>query len=453
MCGPDGTPDSGVLLVGDKRLNWMDTSDLISVGRLIRDDKELRRTAAGFIGYGDTKSGDRVLLAVDNHYDSRVYDTLASVLREKGAKVDVVVVDAGPDYEVGEAEEVDIVMRREPWDNKPRRWEGIPWIERLAAERNYDLLVHGKGGGIPQTSHRYEAAPWLTVEQFASQATTVPREVHVAINEKLWDDFRLRGVGGRVHLTDPEGTDLTYTLHQDYFDGTRRGYGEVPWWGHVMGHGPTPILPQEDASGVVAGTMNHVSRAFPRIEVTLEKGRVEQVRGGGGYGDAWRALKKESDGTKYPSFPETGLFWLWEVAIGTNPKISRPSNLEMASSGGFEWERRRAGVIHCGFGTRWRGPEEKWAGAEGILYGHLHVHLLFPTLQITALDGSVMSIIEHGHLTVLDDPEIRKLAAKYGDPDVVLREDWIPDMPGINAPGLYEEYAKNPGKFIYATAK
>lgn len=33
------------------------------------------------------------------------------------------------------------------------------------------------------------------------------------------------------------------------------------------------------------------------------------------------------------------------------------------------------------------------------------------------------------HQTIsLDDPEIRKIAAKYGDPDQLLREDLIPDI-------------------------
>jgi hypothetical protein len=450
MCESDDGPVEGVTKVGDHDLRWLDTSDLLTVARYIRDDPELRRTAAGFIGYGSTKPGDKILMAVDSNYDGRVYDAIATALREKGAKVDVIVTDAGEDREADEAEEIRTVIRREPWDNNPRRWEGIPWIERLAAERGYDLLVHGKGGGIPATDHRYEAVPWLTTEQFASTATTFPRDLHVLINEKLWNSFRVDGVGGRVHLTDPEGTDLTYTLFPEYFDGTRRGYAETPWWGHVMGHAPTPILPQEDAQGVVCGTTNHVSRPFPRIEVELKKGRVEAVRGGAGYGEAWRAVMKEAEGIKYPSFPDTGLFWLWEVAVGTNPKIARPSNISRISSGGFEWERRRAGVIHCGFGTRWRGPEERWAGENGLVYGHLHVHLLFPTLRITTPDGRVLSVIEHGHLTALDDPEVRALAAKYGDPDEVLREDWIPDLPGINAPGLYEDYAKDPARFIYS---
>jgi hypothetical protein len=30
-------------------------------------------------------------------------------------------------------------------------------------------------------------------------------------------------------------------------------------------------------------------------------------------------------------------------------------------------------------------------------------------------------------MLALDDPEVRKIAEKYGDPDELLREDWVPD--------------------------
>ena len=50
----------------------------------------------------------------------------------------------------------------------------------------------------------------------------------------------------------------------------------------------------------------------------------------------------------------------------------------------------------------------------------------------------------------LDDPEVRKLAEKYGDPDDLLREDWVPQIPGITAAGSYEDYAREPGKWIYS---
>ena len=58
-------------------------------------------------------------------------------------------------------------------------------------------------------------------------------------------------------------------------------------------------------------------------------------------------------------------------------------------------------------------------------------------------------MIEKGHLTALDDPEIRKLAAQYGDPDELLQEAWVPAVPGINVEGDYfQDYANNPAPWI-----
>ena len=448
MCeGPDHAAVDQVVTSGGTRVVQVD--DLMSYAREVCHQPEVRRTAPGFIGYGATKPGDRVLIAVDTHYDKRVTEAVARGLREMGASVDVITVEVQPDRPFTTTDEIDVVMRREPWSKRPRRWEGLPWVEELAQREGYTLLVHGKGGGIPNVPHRYEAIPWLQLDHFASEATIYPRDLHTLINLKTWNAFFEKGRGGRVHVTDPEGADFTYTLFPDYFDGTRRGYTEVPWWGHILGHAPTPIIPKEDATGVICGTTSHFQQPFPRIKVTLENGRVEKIEGGGDYGAAWRELKDEGEKTHYPCFPRPGLFWLWEIAIGTNPKISRPRNIHMLSSGGFEWERRRSGIIHCGMGTRWRGPEEVWAGERGILYGHLHVHLFFPTLVITPPQGKDIVVIDKGHLASLDDAEVRDLASKYGDPDKILDAGWSPGVPGIDAPGSYDDYAKDPKKYIF----
>ena len=36
-------------------------------------------------------------------------------------------------------------------------------------------------------------------------------------------------------------------------------------------------------------------------------------------------------------------------------------------------------------------------------------------------------VIREGHLTSLDDPEVRRSAQKHGEPDEILLEDWIPN--------------------------
>lgn len=431
-------------------LRSADIADLLPIARELANWRENRDSHIGFVGYNKTGPGNKVLIAVDREYDLAVPHGIAEALREKGAHVDILIADIGePDREFDFLDEVRVIMRREPWDKNPRRWEGMPYIEDFAARRRYDLLIHGKGGPIPKTDHRYEQIPWLRTEHFLQRSTIYPLDLHLLINKKTWDPVWQYGRGGRARLTDAEGTNITWTYWDEYYDGTRYGFSATPRNGHLFGHPVPPIIDKEDAAGVVAGTTSHFSRAFPQVKVELEGGQIVKIAGGAAYGDAWRDLLEESKRTQYPCFPRPGLFYLWEVAIGTNPKILRPSHIERHSSGGFEWERRRSGVIHMGFGTLWRSAEEKWAGEQGILYGHLHIHLLFPTFTITTKAGMEHTIIRNGRLTALDDPEVRALATKYGDPDDLLTEDWIPRIPGITCPGSYEEYAQNPGAWIY----
>jgi hypothetical protein len=455
MCGTGshdhGTESAPTVQRGATGVRVLSTNRLQEMATHVVGSDEVRRSAAGFIGYGATNRGDKVLIAVPRMVDDQVLDSVVGAFHDRGAKVDVLVMHDEPDREFEARDEITMMMRREPYWVNLRRGDRAPWVEELAARQKYDLLIHGAAGPVPASSTRYEAFPWTTQEHFLSDANLFPRALHMLINQKTWSRIT-DNIGGRIHLTDPEGTNLSLTIQEHPFHDGRHDYGFKPKWGHLMAHPPTPIGADDDTCGVIAGTMSHYGRAFERIEISLENSRATSIKGGGEYGNAWRELEDESKGTQYPCFPEPGLFWLWELAIGTNPKIRRPSNIDRLSSDGFEWERRRAGVIHCGLGTRWRSAEEDWAAERGLLYGHLHVHLLFPTLTIETVDGRTVPVIERGRLSAYDDPEVRDLASRIGDPDQLLHDDWTPSIPGITAPGSYEDYARDPGRYIYGLA-
>ncbi|MFT5350048.1 MAG: hypothetical protein ACI9MF_000863, partial [Gammaproteobacteria bacterium] len=65
----------------------------------------------------------------------------------------------------------------------------------------------------------------------------------------------------------------------------------------------------------------------------------------------------------------------------------------------------------------------RFAEEHGYPHHHKDFVLFRPTLIV---DGEV--IIDKGHLLALDDPEIRAIAAKYGDPDTLLKQTWHADQ-------------------------
>jgi len=65
-----------------------------------------------------------------------------------------------------------------------------------------------------------------------------------------------------------------------------------------------------------------------------------------------------------------------------------------------------AGAVHWGFGG---GPQKKRVHIDGIMF------------QTTILTNGT-PIVERGRLKALDDPKIRELASKYGEPDRILAE-------------------------------
>ena len=439
---------------------------------------------------------DRVLLVVSPLYDPEVVDAAVAAIREKGADVDVVHLNEGeeprrihPWYDEypgvtfpadpidDSINELDAAMTPDerfdlgstvslwPWAPYPdRERTDVEWWQ--GAAENYDVLLHGLGGPVQRRSYRYERFPWREVDNLAGNAPTFPRDLWTLIDTKTAARVER---AEKMHLTDPEGTDLTWTNYK-----TTSRYAPS----HVFAH---PLLPtsETDTSGVIKGTINHAA-PFPAIEIEVEQGKAVSVSGGGEFGDLWREtleVMREYDGeygelwndsfemwrdkrdedfdydyydADYDYFDGTpGLFWLWEAAIGTNPKALRPTGRPMDQNMFPLTARLRAGVMHLGLGSAngmW-GVEQR-AAEKGLPWGHAHVHLFFPTLEATMPDGSTEKIIENGYLTILDDPEVRDLAATYGDPDEILAVDWVPPVPGISVEGDYEDYAEAPLEWL-----
>ena len=119
-------------------------------------------------------------------------------------------------------------------------------------------------------------------------------------------------------------------------------------------------------------------------------------------------------------------------------------------------ERNRMGVFHSGFGSRMHGKGFlEYAQEHNLPTGHIHVHNYFMTFEVKLQDSNYWhKIVDRGWVTAMDDPEIRALAVKYGDPDELLSYDWIPPLPGINCEGDYlKDYAPDPIGYLKTQMK
>ena len=58
-----------------------------------------------------------------------------------------------------------------------------------------------------------------------------------------------------------------------------------------------------------------------------------------------------------------------------------------------------------------------------------------------------------GSAEALEDVGVRALASRYGNPTQILTRDYVTALPGVNAPGSYDEYARHPGAYWTKWAK
>jgi hypothetical protein len=398
----------------------------------------------------DLQKGEKVLVRMTSWHHPMVIEAVELTLKKFEVDYTLEIEDKGPIPKWDGSDEVEYYLKRTK--------ELASWMDEwreMDANSTYDKIIMGYGGPIlAQRKTKIQRMPFIVPEQVASPAHQTPAEVLKAIDDWTWERI---GKAHRVHLTDPEGTDIRFTNHAAYWNDDRTKYrrdhaertaaDNIPMWedylpGHIYGRPPFH-LEQEDGNGVIAGTMNHIA-PYPRMELEIRDSKIVEIRGGGEFGEKLRQVEEQTKDVQYPGYNTPGIMQWWEASIGTSPKIHRPREGYPEGYNCGLYERMRSGIIHIGFGTVISSDPEREAARNGDLVGHWHVHLNYPTYVAEGPDGDEV-IIEHGHLKALDDPKIREIAAKYGDPDEILREDWIPAVPGLNLPGDYDrDYAADP---------
>jgi hypothetical protein len=499
-----------------------------SVDDVMPSAREIVRNRNGIqgAGMGILQSGDGVLLVPTAEAEPMILDALRRALEERGVKVHIKY-----NYElvgVSKADAEALIKQRESYTSEQGFMEAVGWIENQFPEPEgakkwlqqrrpdlYKVLFPASREMSPHTKQVWEKLkrdsvgpgivaylkqhPEVRGAYWGKGGSTGLRRAMNPVPEKflgiLWADNRyevMSQIGSfpadvwqlaeektleplahvdRIHVTDPEGTDISADVNEVQSQRWARGSYQR---GHLymfpnqatgrFGYSVVdyPAFQKEwlarepvvRANGVIAGTHNHTGM-YPRWEVRFKDGYIVGVKGGGTYGDILSEFLKYP-GTQdlvYPFHEKPGFWYLYEAAFGTHPKYFR--NPKELMEGSLGPDRLHAGVIHWGLGIRlWHDPDgpvesKKWlefTARHNVPRDHsFHTHTYFSTykLRIRGADRWV-DTLDRGRLTSLDDAEVRALASRYGDPTRVLEDDWIIDVPGISAPGSYAAYARDP---------
>lgn len=438
--------------------------------------RKLVKKEQGRAALGPVKKGGAVLIVTLPDQDEFVQEAIIQALREEGAeKVDFIFEHTFSElgervFSVEDGWREAGTMESEPWDMSGSQFYSdiaAGLRDYLTQHPEYATVYFGLGGRnhlmyqLKEYFVKYKEC-WLfnNWEEFLSKAWTYPDELLIEIERRI---IAVLGQASMVRITDPEGTHLEYPLTAEE---ARRWQRNAWWAGHLNldllmatteESAKLPVSPAvppvfRDVNGVLAGTSNHMG-FIPRIELFIEGGRLAAVKGGGRYGEMIGEMKDRHRNVHWPGYPDKGFFWYCDCALCTVVKAFRRKSDLFKSY----WrlpnitERNRAGVFHQGIGSRRHGKKYlSYARKHNLNTGHIHVHNYFATFEVKIQDSEYWyKIVDKGRPTAMDDPGLRALAVKYGDPDDLLSFDWIPPLPGINCAGDYlTDYAPDPVAYL-----
>ncbi len=299
-------------------------------------------------------------------------------------------------------------------------------------------------------------------QRFLSDFVLFPDEIVQCLDRNI---FKLASRVAEIRVTDPAGTYFTCPVDEEdaavWAESQKIAPSSHAIGIPVMG---TRLLTMRDllkpatikvskCNGVIAGTCGHYG-FYPHIKAYLRDGWVERIEGGGKMGDLLQEVMTRTRDIQFPDFPKPGWLYLNGIAIGTNPKGFR--NTDMFDSLDLlpnSFDRLRSGVIHWDMGGETYSESFlKFVEENKLPAKHAwHIHTYFNTYEVRLRGGKEWhKIIDKGRLTALDDPEARNIAAKYGNPDELLKVDWAPSVPGINYPGDYmRDYGNDPAAWVW----
>lgn len=327
--------------------------------------------------------GEEVLILADYEVDPVVIQAFISICSYLGAKVHI--------------------LHTRPFSLGGKD-EHNPSDLVLAAYRSADVVfslcwfpdIHSRK--MPEKLSTVSNTRWVslyqmaTVECLSSPAASYPLPILFEITKKMKELCKRTK---EIRVTSPEGTDITFKIKPEYIGGGAveplriGGYTRAAFPLSALG-----IFPPVDAEGFICSHENYLT-GYSEIPVRLElhQNRVVRVTGGGvSEAEAiWRYLQGPKRANSFP---------LIEAQWGLNPKARLKGATQIE-------KERLASTIHFGVGTEFH-QHRAWDT-------HIDFGIPTPTMYF---DG--VQIVKDRKLSLLEDPDIRKIAAEFGDPDDLL---------------------------------
>ena len=335
------------------------------------------------------REGEEVVLVADSMADELAVETTAAMAQAQGANVQVIWMSYNPVPIQGAGRSVTAALQKA---DKYLRFNFATSHDKetQSAVMEYGLSVYGV------------ASP--TREFFASEAARYPVELLLAMDRKLIQRIyqKPRAV---VRLTHENGTDLRAEgAAEDWL--STYGNADLKW--DIPGQYPRilpgcviGLAPPEKGEGVVHFHA-YAGIGVSDLCLTYENNKCVKIEGP----QAGRLQELIKD---LPGANE-----LVEIMFGLHPRIRPEASLDQKPIPSEA--ERKAGNVHVAIGNRpWRG----------------HLMRTTPTKRGVHLDGFIVKpslyiddepLILDGHNTILDDPEIREIASRFGDPARLLTE-------------------------------
>jgi len=355
----------------------------------------LREGAKNLVAeYACVRAGEKVCVYADTACDPLVTEAIAEAARNAGGSVVVVIAD-----EVQDPEESGLV---DPPAVAVNAFFAADVVLSILSVFKMQWSAPSLTKALKEYGVRLAYIGPNTAGELARKWARFPADVSLAMGRKTL--AQLREGGAEITVTDGRGTELTVRVDPKKWGGAgtrgpmkeKGAYGVIP----ASTIGTNKI---ETAGGrVVLDFLEAFGPSAETCELVVRDGWVTDIRGG---------ARIEAFREKVFGMRNANLFS--QISWGFNPGGRVEEYLAPP------WDKnkmsvltRLAGVIHFGLGAT-----SFHQGGETSVSGAFHTHGVH--LKPTVRAGKTL-IIDGGRLTVLDDPEVRAAAAKYGDPDEVL---------------------------------